>query len=342
MTLSPAAITVYKYSLGLSETDQKKPHLVVAALREYYGASIGVSGERQKFLRLLQNENESIASWETRVRNQAAQCEYEEFADEFMRDQFIAGLTSEALPVKLIGKGHRHRNTAQAKVTLQEVVEVAKAFVATVLANELMKTARNTQQEQVNFTSKSTVANPRQSLRPTPPLCFWCSGRHLQPRRQHCPPFGKRCAKCGITGHFARAWRGGARRQGQGQQSNFVEDDTSEEAFTTDSEPAPQPPRKFFAHLHLIHGEKRKVMKEQIDSASTCNTIPSNLLQELFPDAKISKTRSKINTYGSQTMRPKGQVTLCCERERSAQLISLWSTYPVENHHFSVEGMQKP
>ena len=71
--------------------------MVLNALREYYGASIGVSGEQQKFLRLLQNENESIASWETRVRNQAAQCEYENFADELTRDQFIAGL-----------KGHGH------------------------------------------------------------------------------------------------------------------------------------------------------------------------------------------------------------------------------------------
>ena len=89
-------------------------------------------------------------------------------------------------------------------------------------------------------------------------MFFWCSGSHLQPRQQRCPAFGKRCGKCGITGHFARACRGGARRQGQRQQSNFVEDDTSEEAFATDSESAPQPPRNFFAHLHLIHGEKNK------------------------------------------------------------------------------------
>ena len=38
-SLSPAARTVYKYSLGLDETDQKKPYYVVAALGEYYGAS---------------------------------------------------------------------------------------------------------------------------------------------------------------------------------------------------------------------------------------------------------------------------------------------------------------
>ena len=39
-----------------------------------------------------------------------------------MRNQFIAGLTSETLRLKLIGKGHRPRDAAQAKVKLREVV----------------------------------------------------------------------------------------------------------------------------------------------------------------------------------------------------------------------------
>ena len=197
-SLSPAARTVYKYSLDLSEAYLNKLHSVVNALREYYGASVGVSGERQKLLRLLQQENESIASWETRIRNQAAQCEYQDFADELTRDQFIAGLTSDALREKLIGKGHRHKTT-QAKVKLREVVEIAKTFQATTFANQVMKLTRNTQQEQVNYTTKSP-----QSLQ-----CFWCGGKHQQPRQQHCPAMGKKCGKCGITGHFARVCRGG-------------------------------------------------------------------------------------------------------------------------------------
>lgn len=158
-SLSPAAREVYKYSLRLSEQDQIKPHMVINALKEYYGASIGVSGERQKFLSLLENEEESIASWESRIRNQAAQCEYENFADELMRDQFIAGLTSEPLRVKLIGTGHRHRDTAQSKVTLREVVEIAKSHEATTFANQLMKSARGIQQEQVNFTKNRAPEN---------------------------------------------------------------------------------------------------------------------------------------------------------------------------------------
>ena len=125
-SLSPAPRTVYKYSLGLDEADQKKPRCVVVALREYYGASIGVSGERQTFLRLLQNENESIASWETRVRNQAAQCEYEDYADELMRDQFIAGLMSDYLRVKLIGKGHKHRALCKQKLHYEKLSKLPK------------------------------------------------------------------------------------------------------------------------------------------------------------------------------------------------------------------------
>ena len=149
-----AARTVYKYSLGLSEADLKKPHSVVSALGEYHCASVGVSGERQTLLRLLQQENESIASWETKIRNQAAQCEYQDFADELMRDQFITSLTSDAFRVKLIGKGRRHKTT-QEKVKLREVVKAAKTFEAAAFAEQLMKTARNIQQEQVNFTRKS-------------------------------------------------------------------------------------------------------------------------------------------------------------------------------------------
>ena len=94
----------------------------------------------------------------------------------------------------------------------------------------------------------------------------------------------------------------------------FVSEDMNEEAFVTECDTTPQPARKYFANLHLIHGEKTKAVKAQIDSASTCNTIPRSVLRKLSPNAEIRRTRSKINTYGTETMRPEGQVTLCCKR----------------------------
>ena len=186
-------------------------------MREYYGASVGVLGERQKFLRLLEQENESIASWETRIRNQAAHCEYQDFVEELMRDQFIAGLTSAALRVKLIGKGHRHKTT-QAKVKLREVVEVAKTFEATTFANQLMKTARNTQQKQVKYTTKS----------PQSSQCFWCGGKHQQPRHQYCPA-------------SVQGWNTTTSSIATIQ---FFSEDTEEETFVTECDKAQQFARK--------------------------------------------------------------------------------------------------
>ena len=284
-SLPPAARAIYKYSLGLSDEDQKKPHLVIDALRKFYGGSIGVSGERQKFLRLLQEENEPIASWETRVRNQGAQCEYEDFADELMRDQFIAGLTSEALRVKLIGKGHRHRDS-QTKVALREVVEAAKSFEATTYANQLMKTARGNQ-EQVNFAGKQNME--KEDVKRSGAPCYWCSGNHKEPRQQHCPAFRKRCNNCGIIGHFSRACRsrGGRGRQPQRREANLVESEQDEEAFASEtisaSSTGKKSATKFFAHLHLAYKGKTKVVRAQIDSAPTCNTIPEGSLHKLFP-----------------------------------------------------------
>ena len=71
-----------------------------------------------------------------------------------MRNQFITNLTSDAFRVKLIGKGRRHKTT-QEKVKLREGIEAAKTFEAAAFAKQLMKTTRNIQQEQVNFTRKS-------------------------------------------------------------------------------------------------------------------------------------------------------------------------------------------
>ena len=77
VSLSPASRAVYKYSLGLSAEDLAKPQSLVNALRQYYVASIGMSSKKQKFLHLLQSEDESIGSWEMRIRNQASQCKWE-------------------------------------------------------------------------------------------------------------------------------------------------------------------------------------------------------------------------------------------------------------------------
>ena len=280
--------------MGSTLVDQAKPHCVIQALKGYYGASIGVSGERQKFLRLIQQEGESIGDWESRVRNQAAQCEYENFEDELMRDQFIAGLVSEQGRVKLIGKGHRHKDGYRQKVSLREVVKVAKAYEATTITNKLMKDAReNNQQEQVNYSSnqrrqstnrdrgREDFATAEQAIATR--SCSWCADYHKQPRQKFCPAFRRKCNKCGILGHFSKVCRSTSNGRRYKEKSHQIQHESEEELFVVDSNTNAINGKRFFANLTQLNGGKPERIKVQIDSASTCNTIPFHWLVSNFP-----------------------------------------------------------
>jgi hypothetical protein len=78
---------------------------------------------------------------------------------------------------------------------------------------------------------------------------------------------------------------------------------------------------KFFANLKMIDKNREIIMKTQIDSASTCNTIPESHLRKLFSNCKILKSKAIVQTYGSQTIKPKGQITLCCEKDGKIHLV---------------------
>ena len=133
------------------------------------------------------------------------------------------------------------------------------------------------------------------------PSCFWCGGKHQQPRQQNAVSLSTSRASAGVD-HDDKL-----------DSSNPIlslKTQTWKLGFVTECDTTPQFARKYSANLHLIHEEKTKVVKAQIDSACSCNTIPSGLLRNLFPGAEIHRTSSKINTYGNETMRPEGQVTL--------------------------------
>lgn len=143
-----------------------------------------------------------------------------------MGDKFIAGLTPEALRVKLIGKGLRHRDL-QIKVALREVVEPARCFDTTAYVNQLMKTARGSQ-ERVNFAGKQRVE--KESVKRSEVPYYWCSCNTKEPRHQHYP--GKRWNTCEIIGHFSRACRSRGSKSTKATMG-------SKEAFANETTPVP-------------------------------------------------------------------------------------------------------
>ena len=114
------------------------------------------------------------------------------------------------------------------------------------------------------------------------------------------PPSGKDAIIAASSGIFSLVCRsrGGQSRRGQSQrrEANLIEPEQDEEAFASEAMSASSTSKKsatkFFAHLHLVYKGKTKVVRAQIDSASTCNTIPEESLHKLFPGIKISKSKT--------------------------------------------------
>ena len=178
--------------------------------------------------------------------------------------------------------------------------------------------------------------------------CCWCNSKHKQPRQKFCPAYSKRCNKCGILGHYARVCRSSgnsesrkiylpSQQQQQQQHANQleVEDNyANEELFVVDSDQNKQGTKKgqkFFAHLTIVETNCSRVVRPQIDSASTCNTIPLGILYQLFPNIKIDKTKAAIQTYGNQKIKPLGKVILCCERKGKLHLLDFLVVVEMHN-----------
>ena len=98
----------------------------------------------------------------------------------------------------------------------------------------------------------------------------------------------------------------------------------SEEAFATNGEKTAwsdrRPGKKFFAHHCLVHGNKTKVVRAQINSASTCNTMPKVCYESCLPALNLRRQRPQSARMEIR-LRPKGQVTLCCERKGKLHIL---------------------
>ena len=163
-------------------------------------------------------------------------------------------------------------------------------------------------------------------------ICQYCAGpKHP---RLICPASNKQCSRkgCGRIGHFARACRIGAppfsqpfRSHEHHQQARHLDTTLSEECedygtelyevdlipekyaqrvfSTAEDQRDTRVGRKFFSHLKRgLTKDVTKSIRIQLDTASTCNTLPENLALSLIPPGKkledyVTPRRAALFTY---------------------------------------------
>ena len=77
--------------------------------------------------------------------------------------------------------------------------------------------------------------------------------------------------------------------------------------------------RKFFSHLKLgVTKDLTKSIRVQLDTASTCNTLPEKLAQTLIPPGQkitnyLTPSKATLFTYDNSKLTPMGKLELLAE-----------------------------
>ena len=194
---------------------------------------------RVAFASMCQGDNESIQQYVIRLRASAKDCNFAcpachtDIADQYIKDQFVCGISNKTLQTDILAK-------AQLLDNVESVIKHAEAFETALtdqhkLANSAeiaaarasqyrqSKMGTNRQNNKINNNKINNRQN-YQSQKQSQQTCAGCGDVHTMPYRRQdvCPAWGKKCAKCGLVGHFARVCRNDSARHIQ------VSDDTHE------------------------------------------------------------------------------------------------------------------
>ncbi len=179
-----------------------------AALLLYFTPKKNVDYEIHVFRHAIQEADENIDAFHTRLRRLSVTCDFSS-VDKEIKSQILFGCTSKKL----------RRKCLQQSMPLKDMLEFVRALEASGKQAQEIENFTNGKVNRVvhKFESKrDTHQKQKQSDSDHKKnTCFKCGGTY--PHKKDCPAKGKECHKCGKSGHFGRVCRSDSERPKQTQ-----------------------------------------------------------------------------------------------------------------------------
>ena len=322
----------------LTQEETSQPWVYQLRLEEHFVGQDDVMPQRLAFFNCTQKPAESVTDFETRIRSIARKTKYAEMTNplqELMRDRLCTGVHNKDLRELLL---HHYKEDGKTPYTFEEQLARAKSWEAAHNTNiTIMHSATSQVEEQVNrLTNKPSLPQAK---------CRWCGGaRHP---RKDCPATkpGNFCTNCYMMenhlakvcrspkdkfkAEFERSHKKPTRRPPPKRGSDvhqFIADtclsDDDDDDYVVHSfsvfahhhhSDSPKDD-KYFTWLPVSVSPNRSVkVLMQVDSAATCNTLPSSIYSKISDAAPLKPSRAKIFPYSGKAIHPVGRVSLACE-----------------------------
>jgi len=311
-------------------------------LTTYFNPQENVTFNIYQF-RQLRQESEPIEQFVANLRQKAALCNFHD-VDAEIKSQLILGCKDSNLRRKalenhgltleqLITKGKASESVALQLKEIEEpeVVRHVKKARARPQFKENHhphhRQGRQQDKRMVNQQQGRHVSNRQPSHQPrressSNSTCGLCGGSYPHPRGPtSCPAYGKRCAKCGKRGHFAKVCRSEPnqpRRPPMSANRAYAYYNTAEESREDRYAGAnrEEPPEYVFAltTVAAINDSPSAVievacepLKMVIDTGANVNVIDQSAFQKLPSDIELSTSSTSIRPYNAPPLNVLGQ-----------------------------------
>ncbi|XP_011701123.1 PREDICTED: uncharacterized protein LOC105457890 [Wasmannia auropunctata] len=285
--------------------------------------------ESIKFRHIVQQKGESIAAFALRLKQGSAYCEYGEFLDRMLIEQFLHGLSLRDICDEIISKK---------PTTFAEAYEIAHTLEATRDTSNEVKTtgSGNTYEvvhklgyapQQFKHRKKDAHKKPsyerdyykknsrfqgqddKQSTTKTTRSCGSCGGPHP---RAKCKFFGAVCHNCKKKGHIAKVCR--AMKQMQGP-ADLTDQDTADTKTTIDG----------------------RDLEMELDTGAPCGIVSKQTLFFIKPACKLFKTDRRFASYTGHGVNCIGRIPVEVTLGKTSRKLNL---YVVDGNFDSLFGRE--
>ncbi|CAB3989970.1 Transposon Tf2-9 poly, partial [Paramuricea clavata] len=277
-------------------------------LRTHYKPKRLVVAETYRFHRCIQEEN--VSDYSARLRHYASTCDFGQFLNRSLRDQFICGIRNSATRKKLLNEDRTFQDVLKVAIADEVASKETLAFQNnTKSVNESVHTVGRNQIPD-KFSNSRNTSNSN-NLRPPLPTaqkfsyaCYSCGG--TEHSRAQCRFRNVVCSRCKRTGHIARVCKR------SNMQNNFVEQKLSsddvflEEELFTVFDVNSLYKSEIFVPLKIENQE----CSLQLDTGCALSLAPQTFYEQFCSHILLKPTAVRLSTYTGEKTQSLGQINV--------------------------------